>query len=108
MKLRLQFGLAEPPREITWWQGVKDFPNLVLYKKKKWEFVMYAADTANQVDYICNFSEIQNYNPNWHATTYTDIDHLFNVGYGSKCECGAFYSSFPWDHLKYCPKYTKW
>lgn len=107
MKLKMHFGLNEPARIINWWQTIKDFPPLVLYKKKKWEFAIYDTDQSKQVDYICHFSPLQTYDPNWHATTYVDIDYLFNTGYG-KCECGAEYTSFPWDHMKFCPKWTKW
>ena len=87
MKLRLQFGLAEPAREATWWQPITSFPPLVTYKNKKWEFTMYAPDIANKVEYICYFSEIATYDPNWHATTYESIDNLFITGSGIGCEC---------------------
>lgn len=69
---------------------------------------MYQEDTTKQVDYICYFSEVKIYVPNFSATTYENIDHLFNTGYGPKCDCGAIYTSFPWDHMKMCPKWTKW
>lgn len=108
MKLRLHFGLAEPPREINWWQHVQDFYPLVLFKGKKWEFTMYKEDQHNPDILMCYFSEIQTYDPNWHSTTYYNIDSLLNTGYGSKCECGAVYTSFPQAHMFYCPKWTKW
>ena len=107
MKLRLQFGLSEPPREVSWWQKIQDFPSLVDYKGLKWEFIVYGDDPTKQVDYICNFSEVPTYDPNYSATTYVNIDHLLNAGYGS-CTCGAIYSSFPWAHMLYCFKWKKW
>ncbi len=108
MKLKIQFGINEPKREVNWWQGIKEFPSLVLYKGNKWEFVMYDKDPTMQCDYICIFSEIQSYNPTWHATTYQNIDYLFEAGWGGKCECGAAYTSFPNGHMFMCKKWTKW
>jgi hypothetical protein len=108
MKLKLQFGLNEPAREVNWWQQVTDFPHLVLYKNKKWQFEMYGPDQTNQVDQICYFSEVASYDPNWYATTYQDISGWLDNGYGAKCECGAIYTSFPQAHMFFCPKWSKW
>lgn len=107
MKLTLQFGFNEPKRQISWWQEVGDFPHLVLYKGKKWEFIMYQEDPAKQVDHIFFFGEIQNYDPNWYATTYVDIDKYINDGAGDKCDCGAIYTSFKDKHMFFCPKWVK-
>lgn len=106
MKLKLQFGQFEPKRELNWWQGVRDFPNLVLYKSKKWEFFMYDQDPSMQCDYICYFSEINPQNPIWN-NRFQDIDPLFETGWGGKCECGAAYTSFPNAHMFFCRKWTK-
>ena len=76
MKLKLQFGLAEPARLVNWWQTITDFPTLVLYKNKKWEFVMYGPDQTRQVEHICYFSEIATTNPLWHNMGYQDIEPL--------------------------------
>lgn len=108
MKLGLRFGLAEPQRDVNWWQPIESFPVLILYKKAKWEFVMWGPDPSHRVEHICHFSEVQTYDPNWYATTYFDIEQLLNTGYGSKCECGAAYTSFPQIHMFFCPKWFKW
>lgn len=108
MKLILQFGINEPKRQINWWNQIKEFPHLVLYKGKKWEFVMYDEDPSKQVDYICMFGEIQSYDPNWHATIYADISGYLDSGPGGKCECGSIYTSFPQSHMFFCPKWTKY
>lgn len=107
MKLSLQFGLNEPKRKINWWQTIKEFPYLVLYKDKKWEFVIYEEDPTKQVDYICTFGEIHSYDPNWHSTEYVDISAYLDNGWGGKCECGAVYTSFPQMHMIFCPKWVK-
>jgi len=107
MKLSLHFGLTEPKRTIYWHGEIGEFPTLILFKGSKWEFVLYQRDDTGVVDYICNFSEVPPYDPNFHATTYKNIDHLFE-SYGRKCECGAIYTSFPWDHMRMCPKWERW
>lgn len=85
-----------------------DFPTLVMYKGKKWEFEMYAPDKTNQVEHICYFSEVASYNPNWYANTYVDISNLLSNGSSAGCECGAIYTSFPNAHMFFCPRWTKW
>jgi hypothetical protein len=69
---------------------------------------MYGDDHTHKVDHICWFSEVATYDPNWYATTYTNIDNLLSDGHGSKCECGAIYTSFPHAHMLFCPKWSKW
>jgi hypothetical protein len=107
MKLVLQFGPLEPKREVNWWQAVQDFPSLVIHKNKKWEFVMYQEDPLRNVDYICYFSEINTFDPNYHAVTYKNIDEMFDTSWGSRCECGAIYTSFKDHHMFFCPKWTR-
>lgn len=108
MKLRLQFGLIEPKRDINWWKRPEDFPHLVMYKNKKWQFAMILDDPTHKVDHVCVFEEVQKWDAAWHATTYEEVDHLFDTGFGGRCECGAVYTSFPDIHMFYCPKWSKW
>lgn len=106
MRLRLQFGSTEPLREMNWHKGVKEFPNLVIYKNKKWEFFAYDRDPLNIVDYQLVFTELPSYHPNWHATVYENIDHLLAPALKGDCECGAAHTDFPQIHLSYCPKWS--
>lgn len=106
MKLTLKFGLYNPPRMANWWDDITKFPSLVLYKGKKWEFVIYDHDPSGETAWICIFSEIAMHDTNWYSMDYVDIDHLLhNV---SGCDCGAQYTSFSWDHMRFCPKWSKW
>lgn len=107
MRIKLQFGINEPLREIGWWKTITEFPNLVLYRGNKWEFVMYREDDTGESDYIFIFGEIRSYDPNWHATTYENIDYMFNSPYSDKCECGAIFTSFPNAHMFMCKKWKK-
>jgi hypothetical protein len=105
VKLSLRFGLAEPGRTVIWWQGIHNFPKLVLYKDKKYEFSIYEEDPSKHTDYIFHFSQVQSYNPVWHVTHYDNIDYLFNDHLG--CECGASHTDFPQVHMFYCQKWSK-
>lgn len=108
MKIRLQFGLIEPHRDIDWWQKVTDFPHFVLYKGDKWQFEMYGTDPFQNIDYVCYFSPVRKDDPLYTSQNYESLESLLNPGYGNKCECGARYSSFEWDHMRFCPLWKKW
>ena len=107
MRLELQFGLNEPKRQMSWWGGIKNFPPLVTYKGKKWEFVIYQDDPTGAVDYICTFGEVPVWDPAFESTGYIDMASFLEDGWG-KCECGAIYTSFKDLHMRYCPKYIPW
>lgn len=109
MKLKLNFGVAELPRTINWWGGhITSFHKLVLYKGKKYEFYMYDEDPSKQVDYICIFKFLDSYNPTSHATTFFNIDSMFDESdWLGKCECGAIFTSFPNHHMLFCKKWSK-
>ena len=101
MKLGLQFGAFEPQRIVNWSSPIKDFPSLVIYKDKKWEFVIYDLDQTGQTSWICNFSEVQSYDPNYYATTYVNVEYMFTT---AGCQCGSAHGG---GHMFFCPKWTK-
>ena len=108
MKLKLQFGYNEPKRDVNWYGQITSFPSLVLYKGKKWEFVVYQDDPTKEADHIFIFGELHGYDPQYNSPDFQNIDHMFDSGYSGKCECGAAYSNFKWDHMRFCPKWSKW
>jgi hypothetical protein len=108
MKIRLQFGLIEPHRDINWYQTITDFPHFVLYKGDKWQFEMYGSDPFQNIDYVCYFSPVRKDNPLYTSQAYENIDQLINPGWGTKCECGAIYTSAPQIHMFFCPLWKKY
>lgn len=107
MKIKFKFGIGEPSKTANWWGGhITSFHKLIIYKGKKYEFVMYDSDDTKQVDYICAFSPLHSYDPAWHADTFQDIDSMFDDVWGN-CECGAAYTSFPNHHMFFCKKWSK-
>lgn len=107
MKIGLKFGSA-PTESIEWDKAISDFPHLVMYNSKKWEFVAYDEDPANVYDHVFYFGEVKTYDPNWYATTYVDMDLMFFFHAPSvPCECGAKHTSFPQIHMSFCPLWRK-
>jgi hypothetical protein len=102
MKLDLQFGSDHV--EYIWWQPIKEFHGLVIYRGKKWEFAMYGDDPTKKFDVICHFSEVRSYDPNWYATVYYDLDKEFYSKLA--CECGSDKHGFA-GHADWCPKWIK-
>lgn len=106
MNVRFNFG-SFPPVEANWWGSMEYFPKLVIYKDKKWEFVMYGNDLSGNYDQVCTFSEVHSFDPNWHAVPYTNIDYLFVNQNDNGCECGSVHTSFPNHHMFFCKKWSK-
>jgi hypothetical protein len=108
MKLSLHLGLAAPRRTVYWWSTIGDFPTFVLYKGSKFEFAGYKKDPLDQFDYICYFSEVYKTDTNY-SKDYKDIDYLFNKDSDlNRCDCGAEFSSFSWDHMRFCQLWKPW
>jgi hypothetical protein len=107
MKIRVNFGLSGSIKDVSWYQPVEDFPKFVEFAKKKWEWFFYDKDQSGQFDYVLTFSEIPSYDPNYNTAIPTWED-LFWHQKSYQCECGAAYSSFPWDHMKLCKLWKPW
>lgn len=102
MKLKLQFN--KDILEYAWYQPVKDFYGLVVFKGSKWEFFCHMDDPDQQCDALCVFAKLPNYDPNWHATTYYDLDK--EIYTKITCECGSDKHGFA-GHAQWCPKWVK-
>lgn len=105
MRIKVQFGNVDT-KEISWHDNVMNFPQLIKYLGRNYEWAVYDKDLTGKVDWILIFGEVPSYDPNFYvdAPLWTD---LFNEPVGG-CECGARYSSFPWDHFRYCRFWKPW
>jgi hypothetical protein len=103
MKLSINFGLSIK-KQVDWHGNLMDFPKLLRLKSSKWEWVIYAPIGK---DYELTYSEIPTYDPNYYVDM-PSFEDMFEGGLGSKCECGSAYTSFSFDHLKYCPRHIPW
>jgi hypothetical protein len=104
MKLTINFGHNGTKKEVNWYRDLMDFPKLMRFQSAKWEWAMYHNTGP---DYELTFSQIATYDPNYYVDM-PSFEDMFEWGVNDKCECGAIYTSFAWDHLRYCKKYKPW
>jgi hypothetical protein len=106
MKLLIQFGAIDS-KEVSWYKALDDFPKIIKHLDKPYEWVFYSTDLTGKVDMILTFGEIPSYDPMYHMPC-PSWKELFESNLSTTCDCGAKYTSFPWDHMKMCKLWTKW
>lgn len=95
-------------REINWYKSLDDFPKLIKFLGRNYEWFFYDKDLSGKADMILTFSELPSYDPNY-GVLCTDWHELFESnGWQGGCQCGARHTSFPDFHMFFCPKWTKW
>ena len=105
MRLGVKFGDFET-KEVNWYKPLDEFPQLIKYLGRNYEWVFYDRDTVGILDRILVYAELPKFDPN-HGAECPVWNELFPVDpYG--CVCGAKYSSFTWDHMRFCGKWQKW
>jgi hypothetical protein len=105
MKLNIKFGLLGD-KEVDWWKSLDSFPKTIKYLNVIYEWVFYDDDQSKKYHKILWFSELKQYDPRYNEK-HENWNDIFESNKLSCC-CGARYSSFPWDHLRYCPEWKKW
>lgn len=105
MKLNIRFGLLGD-KEVDWWKSIDSFPKTIVYLNVIHEWVFYNDDKTGKYDKVLWFAELKRSDPRYNEEHET-WSHIFE-NHQLECCCGARYSSFPWDHLRYCPEWKKW
>ena len=105
MRLSVQFGTFDP-KIVAWWDSFDNFPHIIKFLGRNYEWVTYDKDLTGNVDMIINYSELQSYDPNFSVACPLWTD-MFKEDTGG-CECGARFTSFSWDHMKFCSKWKPW
>ena len=100
MKIKVIFGLFGPKKYIDWYRDVNEMPKLLKYKDKTWEFVREQKDPNGQLMAI--------YNEIYHKTGeyqgYIEhFEYTFKFMIEESCVCGSIHTSFPNNHMIYCP-----
>ena len=104
MTLIVRFGM-DIKKEVNWYKDMMAFPKFIRFQGKKWEWAMY--NTIGSVNEL-TFAQLHTYDPNFYIDM-ESFEEMFEWGSNSdKCECGANYTSFSFDHMRYCKKWTKW
>jgi len=103
MRIRAQFGLIDS-KEIDWYQPTLDFPKIVKFLGRNYEWIFYDDDQTKVVDKILYFSELPSYDPNYDVDciTWSEIAN----GSPSSCECGSKYGGG--GHMFMCKLWRKW
>jgi hypothetical protein len=105
MRLKVIFGFINS-KEVSWFQSLHNFPNIIKYLGVNYEWLTYDDDPTGKVDQVLTFSPLMSYDPNYDVACPLWSD-LFPEGVDS-CECGAGWSSFSWDHMRMCKKWSPW
>lgn len=105
MTLSLSFGLHSAPIIMTWNKAITDFPKVINYAYRNWEWIMYEVSKTAFVEYDLVFGELKIYDPRAleiHPT-------LASLSDGSEdiCDCGADKHPKSGGHWKFCKIYGK-
>lgn len=106
MRIRVRFGLIDD-KEVLWYRPLDDFPHLIKYLNRNYEWITYDYDPTGKVDHILVYSEVPTYDPNFGVVCPSWQD-LFKDTSTNSCECGAKHTSFPWDHMRLCRQWRPW
>lgn len=104
IKIIISFGHEGPKKEVNWYRDLMDFPKLLKFQGLPWEWAMYYEVGK---DYELTFSKIPTYDPNFYVEM-ESFEEKFEWHNSDRCTCGAAWSSFSWDHLRYCGKHKPW
>lgn len=105
MRITLVFGLSGPKKQVTWYQDIVSFPHTISFNNKKWSWVFYDKDSNGE--YVLTLSEMASDDPRYNESM-PSFEYMFSSYMDKSCQCGAIYTSFNWDHMKFCPLHKKW
>ncbi len=107
MRITIRFGF-DHKKEVSWYQDIMDFPKLMKFNGKRWEWFSYQKDpNSSWNDYELTFSELPVYDPSYYSDM-KSFEEMFEGAKGDGCECGAAFSSFKWDHMRLCKLWKPW
>lgn len=107
MKLALLFG--EKKRIVDWDKLPSEFPRVVKYLNKYWEWISWESDKTGDTAHVYFFGEKKEYSlpTDIHGQLFPipEIELMFGVEIKTSCECGAetTYGQNT-SHVFWCPK----
>jgi len=105
MRLRVKLGSTDI-KEVSWYRALEDFPKIIKYLGRNYEWVFYDIDPTGKVDHVLTFGILMPYDPRYGVACESWSD-LFGSDFNT-CDCGAAYTSFSWDHMRMCRKWSPW
>lgn len=104
MRLKVVFGLNSIEKIVIWDKALEDFPKMLTCDGKKWEWLSYNSPDGSEYELI--FTQIPTFDPNFYADM-PSFESMFPAKVIG-CECGSKFSSFDWDHFRYCGLWRPW
>ena len=102
MRLKLFFGVNVAPVKIDWPKDVLDFPKVVNYNYRNWEWSMYQPVSYGlTTEYDLIFGELKIYDPRALEAHPTLIDILGKID-SKACDCGADKNPSSGGHWNFC------
>ena len=110
--MKLSLILGDKQYTVEWLKDLSDFPHVVQYDKKYWEWICWDKDPNGLVDQVLTFGETRESTlpVNLFGVLFPvpDLVQMFQLDTVYKpCECGAKFTSFPDQHMVLCPKWSK-
>lgn len=111
--MKLSLILGSDQHTIEWDKDLSDFPNVVKYLDKYWEWVCWDDDPNGLVHKVLNFAPTREsalpIDMFGNLFPVPDLVQMFNLKFESDepCWCGAKFTSFPDHHMSKCPKWRK-
>jgi hypothetical protein len=111
MKLSLVFD-ENDRHTVEWDKDLSDFPNVVKYDGKYWQWGMWDDDQFGLVHKVLYFGKMKEealpMDMFGFVMPVPDLHEMFNIKkYLEPCGCGAKFSSFPNHHMIKCPRWSK-
>lgn len=110
--MKLSLILNEKQYTVTWDKDLSDFPHVVQYDKKYWEWLCWDRDPNGLVDQVLTFGvtresalPVNMFGVLFPVPDLVAMFHLETID--APCECGAKFTSFPDHHMVKCPKWSK-
>jgi len=110
--MKLSLILGDKQHTVMWDKDLSDFPHVVQYDKKYWEWVSWDKDPDGLVDQVLMFGETREsallVNMFGVLFPVPDLAQMFQLDTVSgPCECGAEKTHGKnTTHSPWCPKYT--
>jgi hypothetical protein len=110
--VKLSLILGDKQHTVTWDKDLSDFPNVVTYDGKYWEWVCWDDDPNGLVDKVLTFGITREsaLPVNMFGVLFPvpNLTYMFQLDTATgPCECGAKFTSFPDQHMILCPKWSK-
>jgi hypothetical protein len=107
MRVSLYFGLSDTPIKFDWNKKIEDFPKVVNYSYRNWEFNMYKERGLKPYhEYDLYFGELKTYDPRALKVHPTLIEIMGNSD-KSVCDCGGLNNPGSGGHWNFCKIWSK-